>query len=75
MTATLDLKYLFQPRSIAIIGASQDELKSGGMFISSLFKDDYKGITYPINRKESEIMSMKAYPSVLGIPGDVDLAV
>jgi acyl-CoA synthetase (NDP forming) len=72
---TNDLKYLFQPRSIAIIGASQDESKSGGMFLSSLLQDGYKGIIYPINRKESEIMSLKAYPSVLDIPGDVDLAV
>jgi acyl-CoA synthetase (NDP forming) len=75
MTATADLKYLLQPRSIAIIGASQDESKSGGMFVSSLLKDGYKGIIYPINRKESEIMSLKVYPSVLDIPSDVDLAV
>jgi acyl-CoA synthetase (NDP forming) len=74
-TATADLKYLFQPRSIAIIGASQDESKSGAMFVSGLLKDGYKGIIYPINRKESEIMSLQAYPSVLDIPGDVDLAV
>ena len=74
-TATVDLKYLFQPRSIAIIGASQDESKSGGMFVSSLLKDSYKGIIYPINRKESEIMSLKAYSSVLDIPNDIDLAV
>jgi acyl-CoA synthetase (NDP forming) len=69
------LKYMLQPRSIAIIGASQDESKSGGMFVSSLLKDSYTGIIYPVNRKESEIMSLKAYPSVLDIPGDVDLAV
>jgi acyl-CoA synthetase (NDP forming) len=75
MTAIIDLKYLFEPRSIAIIGASQDELKSGGMFISSLLKDGYKGIIYPVNRKESEIRSLKAYPSILDIPGEVDLAV
>ncbi|MGA8848916.1 MAG: CoA-binding protein [Dehalococcoidia bacterium] len=74
-TATADLKYLFQPRSIAIIGASQDESKSGAMFVAGLLKDGYKGIIYPINRKESEIMSLKAYPSVLDIPDDVDLAV
>ena len=74
-TATADLKYLFQPRSIAIVGASQVESKSGTMFIAGLLKDGYKGIIYPINRKESEIMSLKAYPSVLDIPSDVDLAV
>ncbi len=63
-----DLKSLFQPESVAIVGASQDELKSGGMFVSSLLKDGYKGAIYPINRKESEIMSLKSYPSVLDVP-------
>lgn len=70
-----DLKYLFKPRSVAIVGASRDEMKSGGMFISSMLKDGYKGIIYPVNPKESEIMSLKCYPSVSDIPGDVDLAI
>ncbi|MBM4446127.1 MAG: hypothetical protein FJ023_02080 [Chloroflexi bacterium] len=74
-TIAPDLKSLFQPKSVAIVGASQDEWKSGGMFISSLLKNGYKGIIYPINRKESEIMSLKSYPSVLDIPGEIDLAV
>jgi acyl-CoA synthetase (NDP forming) len=70
-----DLKILFQPESIAIIGASPDELKSGGMFVSSLLKDSYRGAIYPINRKEQEIMSLKVYASVLEVPGKIDLAV
>jgi acyl-CoA synthetase (NDP forming) len=70
-----DLKRLLEPQSIAIIGASPDELKSGGMFISSLLKDGYSGTIYPINRKESEIMSLKTYASVLDVPGEIDLAV
>lgn len=74
-TKSPDLMGLFQPRSIAIIGASQDELKSGGMFISGLLKDGYKGNIYPINRRESEIMSLRSYPSVLDVPGELDLAV
>lgn len=45
------------------------------MFISSLLKDGYKGAIYPINRKDPEIMSLRSYPSVLDIPGEVDLAV
>jgi acyl-CoA synthetase (NDP forming) len=70
-----DLKSLFRPESIAIIGASQDELKSGGMFVSSLLKDGYRGTIYPINRKEPVIMSLKSYPGVLDVPGKIDLAV
>ncbi len=71
----VDLKYLFQPESVAVIGASKDELKSGGMFISALLKDGYKGAVYPINRKESEIQSLKSYPTVLDVSGKIDLAI
>lgn len=70
-----DLKYLFEPRSVAIVGASKDEWKSGGMFINSMLKDQYAGTIYPINRKETEIMGLKCYPAVADIPGEVDLAV
>ena len=74
-TAAPDFKNLLQPRSIAIVGASQDETKSGGMFVSRLLNDGYKGAIYPINNKEPEIMSLKSYPSILDVPGEIDLAV
>ncbi len=45
------------------------------MFISSLLQDDYKGTIYPINPKESEIMSLRSFPSILDVPGEIDLAV
>ncbi|MGD0855105.1 MAG: CoA-binding protein [Dehalococcoidia bacterium] len=70
-----DLRYLFEPRSVAIVGASSNEFKSGGMFISSMLKDSYAGAIYPINRKETEIMGLKCYPALSDIPGEVDLAV
>ena len=70
-----DLKYLFEPRSVAIVGASKDEWKSGGMFINSMLKDGYRGKIFPINRKESEIMGLKCYSNVGEIPEEVDLAV
>jgi acyl-CoA synthetase (NDP forming) len=70
-----ELERLLQPRSIAIVGASQDESKSGGMFVSRLLKDGYKGRIYPINHNESEIMSLKSYPSVLDVTEEIDLAV
>jgi len=70
-----DLKHLFEPESIAIIGASKDELKSGGMFVSALLKDGFKGTIYPINRRENEIQSLKSYSSILEVPGKIDLAI
>ncbi len=73
--AAPDLKYLFEPRSVAIVGASKDEWKSGGMFINSMLKDSYAGVIYPINHKESLIMGLKCFPDLSSIPGEVDLAV
>jgi len=73
--AAPDLKYLFKPRSVAIVGASKDEWKSGGMFINSMLKDSYAGVIYPINRKENDIMGLKCFPDLSSIPGEVDLAV
>ena len=70
-----DLKYLFEPRSVALVGASKDEWKSGGMFINSMLKDNYAGMIYPVNPKESEIMGLKCYPNLSGIPGEIDLAI
>ena len=70
-----DLKYLFEPRSVAIVGASSNEFKSGGMFINSMLKDNYSGAIYPVNRKETEIMGLKCYPGLSDIPGEIDLAV
>lgn len=72
---TPDLKCLFEPRSVAIVGASRDELKSGGMFIKRMLEDGYAGKIYPINRRETEIMGLQCYKSVSEVPGEVDMAI
>ncbi len=72
---TPDFKYLFEPRSVAFVGASSNIMKSGGMFMNSLLMDKYEGTIYPVNPKEQEIMGLKCYPSLSDIGGDIDLAV
>ena len=69
------LEPLFNPSSLALVGASRDEWKSGGMFLKSFLNHGFQGRLYPVNPRESEIMGLKAYPSVLDIPGDIDLAI
>ncbi|MEE8398162.1 MAG: CoA-binding protein [Desulfobacterales bacterium] len=66
---------IFKPRSIAIIGASKDPTKWGGMMLDSVLSSQYRGRVYPVNPQAKRIRGVKAYPSVLDIPGDVDLAV
>ncbi|MBU8933486.1 MAG: acetate--CoA ligase family protein [candidate division Zixibacteria bacterium] len=64
---------LFKPRSVAVIGASNNPLSIGHIVIQNLVDHNYKGPIYPINPKASVIKSFKTYPSVGEIPDEVDL--
>lgn len=63
----------FNPRSIAVIGASQDSTKMGYAVMHNLLH--FPGQLYPVNNKRSEIQGLKAYPNITAIPAPVDLAV
>lgn len=63
----------FNPRSIAVIGASQDSSKMGYAVMHNLLH--FPGQLYPVNNKRSEIQGLKAYPNITAIPAPVDLAV
>jgi acyl-CoA synthetase (NDP forming) len=69
------IKSAVDPRSIAIIGASESEKKFSGTFVPNLIKGGFKGEIYPINPKRTEIMGLKCYPSIKNVPGSVDLAI
>ncbi len=69
------LDRLFQPSSVAIIGASNFEERGGGFILKSLIKNEFKGKLYPVNRRESEVMGLRSYPSVFDIPDEVDLSI
>ena len=72
MSNSLDA--LFKPRSVALIGASQKELSIGNVIIKNLLHYRFNGPVYPINPKVEEIRGLKSYPSILEVPGEVDLA-
>ena len=69
------LNTLFEPRSVAILGASSDPLKLGGRPIRFMKESGFKGKIYPVNPKNAEIQGLKAYPGVTDIPGEVDQAI
>jgi acetyl coenzyme A synthetase (ADP forming)-like protein len=60
-------------RSIAVVGSSQDPNKVGYAITRNLLS--FPGALYPVNPKADEILGRKAFPSLLRIPGDVDMAV
>ncbi|HVO77838.1 MAG TPA: acetate--CoA ligase family protein [Methanomassiliicoccales archaeon] len=69
------MKALFEPRSIAVIGAAREEMKVGHIVLKNLIESGFKGPLYPVNPKADEIEGLKCYPTIVDVPGDVDLAV
>ncbi len=70
-------KYVFNPESIAIIGASSNPKKEleGGGWVGRMVKFGYEGKIYPINPKADKVLDYKAYPSVTQVPDDIDYAI
>jgi acetyl coenzyme A synthetase (ADP forming)-like protein len=66
---------LLAPRSIAVIGASREPLTIGHELFRNLLAGGFNGPVYPVNPTAPSIASVRAWPSVLAIPDDVDLAV
>jgi acetyltransferase len=71
----LNLDKIFNPKSIAVIGASDEEDSVGHALIKNLTERGYKGNIYPVNIHKAEILGLKAYPKLEQIPVPVDLAV
>ena len=69
------LEKLFDPKSIAVIGASRREGKVGHSVLKNLLQHGYPGKIYPINPKAEEILKIKTYPTVLAVKAKIDLAV
>lgn len=72
---TLTLDKIFNPKSIAVVGASNEEGTVGYILMKNLTELGYKGGVYPVNIHKSEVLGIKAYPSVEQIPEVVDLAI
>ncbi|MCK4724964.1 MAG: CoA-binding protein, partial [Anaerolineales bacterium] len=71
------LNNFFEPASVAVIGASTNPVKLGHAVLRNLVEGGYskQGIVYPINPKADQILGLKAYPSVLNVADQIDLAV
>ncbi len=67
-----NLQYLFNPRSIGILGASSDPNKVSGRPLAYMLRFGYPGKIYPINPKYGEISGVKCYPTLKEVPGEID---
>jgi acetyl coenzyme A synthetase (ADP forming)-like protein len=66
---------LLTPRSVAVIGASRHRASVGHQALRNLLAGEFAGPVYPVNPGAESVASVKAYPTVVDIPGPVDLAV
>src|SRR5688572_1542109 len=69
------MQRIMNPRSIAVIGASAEDGKIGNSVMKNLINGGYQGTIYPVHPKAQEILGRKAYPSVLDIAEEIDVAV
>jgi len=71
----MPLTEFFNPKSIAVIGASKSETKVGHTVLQNILNSQYDGKVYPINPNDDEILGYKAYGSVLDVPNEIDIAI
>ncbi|MFA6109606.1 MAG: acetate--CoA ligase family protein [Candidatus Latescibacterota bacterium] len=73
--ASRQLKSLFEPASIAVVGASARNGSVGQAVFRNLLLNGYTGTLYPVNPRHRSIMGVKTYPSVIGIDDRVEMAI
>ncbi len=71
----MQLEAFFNPKSIAVIGASREPEKVGHKILKNLLEYGFKGHLYPINPNTNELLGLKCYGNITEVPGQVDLAV
>jgi acetate---CoA ligase (ADP-forming) len=68
-----DIRAVLEPRSVAVVGASPNPEKSGHVLLKNLVVNGFPGPIYPIHPSAGEILGLRTYPSLLDVPGEIDL--
>jgi acetyltransferase len=66
-----NLEPIFNPRGVAVIGASNNPAKFGSMFLNALLDTKFPRV-YPVNPNETEVSGLRSFKTILDIPGYVD---
>lgn len=75
MTESVNLRSLFSPNSVAVVGASRDSSAVGHRILQGVLRSGFQGPVYPVNPEAEHVASVKAYSSVQEIGAPVDLGV
>ena len=66
------LNQMTSPKSIAIVGASDNKNRIGGRPLSHMIEQNFEGTVYPVNPNREKVQGLKSYPNLQDIPGDLD---
>jgi acetyltransferase len=69
-----EIQYLFEPRTVAIVGASHDPGKIGYKIVQNIVSNGYRGRVYPVNPKGGEILGLPVSPTVNAVADEIDVA-
>lgn len=72
---TLNLDRIFDPKSVAVVGASDEKGSVGYVLMKNLTELGYEGKVFPVNIRDPEVFGLKAYKTVSELPETADLAV
>ncbi len=73
--STLNLDKIFDPRRVAVIGASDTPTSVGYTVLRNLIGSGFRGVVYPVNPKRESVQGIQAYKDVASLPHAPDLAV
>ncbi len=70
-----NLEYFFNPKRIAVIGATEDKYSIGYCIFKNLLGKGFKGSVYPVNQHMEAVQGVEAYPKITDIQREIDLAI
>jgi acetyl coenzyme A synthetase (ADP forming)-like protein len=70
-----DLEPFFNPKTVAVVGASARKTSVGGVIFRNFLKPTFKGIVYPINPRATDVLGIPSYENVSSVPEPIDLTV
>src|SRR5512143_389291 len=69
------LDAVFAPKNVAVIGATEAPGSVGRTIVWNLISSPFGGTVFPVNPHRSNVLGVRAYPSIANVPEQVDLAV
>src|SRR5689334_6172643 len=66
---------IFAPKSVAVIGATEEAGRLGRTVLWNLISNPFGGTVYPVNKRHNQVLGIKAYADVASVPEQIDLAV